>query len=192
MIYTRHNRIRKVSNADLIRYPYLTYLYLEDNLIVRLEDDTFAYLDDLISLDLSENALAKIPKSVFQLPSLEKLFLSQNWNINMVESIERAKPIISPIGLMNISYTTDESNIYDFPNLGVMPFLIELDISGNTYSNMNRTSFLGMCQLKVLHTENVTVDFQDPCDCWIINLWLRGQDVDFKLFDCRIDKSCKF
>nr|CAH7768150.1 unnamed protein product [Callosobruchus chinensis] len=79
-----YNRIRTVTKDDLNKFSYLKFLYLQDNLISELDDNVFRDMDELMTLDLSINALRSIPAAVFQLPSLKTLYLSQNRNINII------------------------------------------------------------------------------------------------------------
>lgn len=126
-----YNRIRKVDYDDLHRYPYITHLYLTDNLIAKLDDDIFKDLTSLETLDLSINALNRVPASIFQLPTLKTLYLSQNMNINVAESIENAKPILqSTLTKLDISYITEDGFTTDFPDFSDLPLLAFVNISG--------------------------------------------------------------
>lgn len=186
------NRIRKLTKADLSRFKYLKVLYLSDNLLVNLDDDLFEDLPCLHTLDISINAISKLPTTLFQLPSLTSLYLSQNGNININDAIERAKPIKSPLTQVYIGETTDDSiELPDFPNFGPMPYLAMLNISGNKYSSMTPRDFMGLCRLQVLENKNVTAEYEDPCDCWTINQWLTEKKVKFEDFHCPVIKQCK-
>lgn len=102
-----------------------------DNLIVNLEDETFKDMRKLETLDLSVNALARIPPTIFQLSSLKTLYLSQNMNINVAESIDEARPIShSSLTKLDISYITEEGATTDFPDFGELSMLAFLNISG--------------------------------------------------------------
>ncbi|KAJ8930841.1 hypothetical protein NQ314_016258 [Rhamnusium bicolor] len=155
------NRIRKVNKSDLSRFGYLTILYLTDNLLSNLDDEVFKGLESLSTLDLSLNAITKVPSSLFQLPSLNKLYLSQNLNINIIDAVEEAKPISCPLTMLDISLTTYEDNILDFPDFGIMPLLATLNITGNLYIKITPKHFAGLCSLQILINTNVTTDDSD-------------------------------
>ncbi|CAH1974516.1 unnamed protein product [Acanthoscelides obtectus] len=110
-----YNRIRTITRDDLSKFSYLKFLYLQDNLITELDDDVFSDMDELMTLDISINALRNIPATVFQLPSLKTLYLSQNRNINI---IGMARGFYRVLGKLELSFretTTSEITkiIYD-------------------------------------------------------------------------------
>ncbi|KAJ8923863.1 hypothetical protein NQ315_010445 [Exocentrus adspersus] len=185
------NRIRKVSRSDLSQFSYLKILYLKDNLLVTLQNDTFADLDSLRVLDLSQNSIKVLPSSIFTLPSLKKLYLSQNSELNWADSLENVKPVLSPISSIDISNISDEMNVIDFPDFGPMPYLQFLNISENKYKVLTPRHFAGLCSVKVLININVSNNFENSCDCWIINNWLLQRKVQFNPFICPgIESEC--
>ncbi|XP_060537340.1 tsukushi [Cylas formicarius] len=186
VIELSYNRIRKLNKGDLSNYGYVKHLYLTDNLIMNLEGECFKDLNYLETLDLSLNAIRNVPPAIFQLPSLKTLYLSQNLNINIAETIEKAKPISSPLSKLDFSFITEREDIVDFPDFGEMPFLAFLNITGNHFSYISPRHFAGMCNLQILANENVTNEFEDNCDCWRINNWLLTKNVKFTLFPCVI------
>ncbi|CAH1974514.1 unnamed protein product [Acanthoscelides obtectus] len=179
-----YNRIRTITRDDLSKFSYLKFLYLQDNLITELDDDVFSDMDELMTLDISINALRNIPATVFQLPSLKTLYLSQNRNINIIDALEGVKPINSPLTQVDISYTTPKDDVVEFPDFGPMPFLASLNISGNQYYSVKPKHFVGLCRLQKLVTDNVTIDFDTVCDCWTVNKWLMDMEVRFTPFHC--------
>lgn len=183
------NRIRKVSRADLSKFSYLKFLYLADNLLSKLDGDVFDDLTSLTTLDLSLNALNKVPPSVFQLPSLKSLYIGQNWNINIVDALEVSRPIQSPLTQIDISQTTDEENYSNFPDFGILPFLVVLNITGNFYFSIRPALFMGLCNLQKLINDNVTTEFEDACDCWKINNWLKLRKIKFTPFTCNVPQA---
>nr|CAH7768148.1 unnamed protein product [Callosobruchus chinensis] len=184
-----YNRIRTVTKDDLNKFSYLKFLYLQDNLISELDDNVFRDMDELMTLDLSINALRSIPAAVFQLPSLKTLYLSQNRNINIIDTLEGVRPINSPLTQVDISYTTGKDDATEFPYFGTMPFLSFLNISGNQYYSMKPKHFLGLCRLQILVTDNVTIEFDNPCDCWSVNKWLLDNQVRFTPFYCSASRN---
>lgn len=167
----------------------LKILYLADNLLVKLDDDLFLDMRYLQVLDLSINSLATVPTHVFQLESLQKLFLSQNMNLNLDYALKKVRPMFSPLTLLDLSFTTDDDNVPEFPKLGIMPNLLLLNITGNKYSSMKASDFAGLCKMKVLASANVTARFKVGCECWKINEWLKNKGVDFAPFICPIAKK---
>nr|XP_023023829.1 leucine-rich repeats and immunoglobulin-like domains protein 2 isoform X2 [Leptinotarsa decemlineata]XP_023023830.1 leucine-rich repeats and immunoglobulin-like domains protein 2 isoform X2 [Leptinotarsa decemlineata] len=183
------NRIRKINRFDLAPFSYLQFLYLQDNLIFKIDDDVFYDMNSLRTLDLSVNAITKLPTAIFQLPSLRTLYLSQNVNMNIIDALDSAKPIRSPLEKVDISYTTDEDNINKFPDFGPVPYLILLNITGNQYVTMTRKNLVGFCNLQILANDNVTTGFEEACECVRINQMLTFFNVKFTPFICSVAES---
>uniref|UniRef100_A0A1Y1MJK5 LRRCT domain-containing protein n=1 Tax=Photinus pyralis TaxID=7054 RepID=A0A1Y1MJK5_PHOPY len=183
------NRIRKITKDEIGKYKRVKILYLSDNLLTNLDDSTFEDLGDLITLDLSLNAIVQPPPTLFRLPSLKRLYLSQNQNINIIDMIEQAKPISSPLELLDVSF--DE--LKTLPDLGLLPYLLLYNISGNHLLNLKVSDIAGVCNLKVLANANFSASFQNPCDCWNFQQWLRNRDVAFTQIPCQItQESCPY
>ena len=70
----------RISQIEARVFPVsLEVLRLEGNKLVRVKDDTFEDLSNLIELDLAENEIMKIDGGAFSdLHSLERLFLNDN------------------------------------------------------------------------------------------------------------------
>lgn len=185
-----YNRIRKLEKDDLSKYSDLKMLYLSDNMIMSIHDDTFKSISDLNTLDLSMNGLSNLPPVVFHLPTLKSLYLGQNMNINIVDAVESAKPITSPLVQFDISYVLSEEPS-ELPDLGTMPFLIKYNISGNQITSLSTKHFAGLCSLKILDTNNVSAEYDNPCDCWMINNWLQERKVQFAPLLCKVEKAGK-
>lgn len=180
-----------MSRSDLSKFKYLKLLYLNDNFFDNLQNDTFEDLADLVSLDLSQNNIKRIPSSVFNLPSLDKLYLRQNFELNMPASLESVKPIRSPLSTIDISSTTDENSVSEFPDFGPMPFLTTLNISENRFQIIVPRHLAGLCNLQKLININVSYNYAEDCDCWIINEWLLERKVQFSTFMCSVPKDSK-
>lgn len=163
-------------------------MYLSDNLLTNLENAAFEDLDELLVLDLSINGISKLAPIIFQLPSLKKLFLSQNQNMNIIEVVEESSPITSPLERFDIGFNELET----LPDLGVMPYLILYNISGNNLLNMSPKDVAGMCNLKKLANDNFTVSFNVPCDCWNVKNWFKERDVKFTNFECSVKETGRF
>ncbi|XP_050519615.1 leucine-rich repeats and immunoglobulin-like domains protein 2 isoform X2 [Diabrotica virgifera virgifera] len=184
-----YNRIRKITRSDLSKFSSLKFLYLGDNLISKLDKDLFEDAYRLTTLDLSLNAIVTIPPSIFHLPYLNSLYLKQNLNIDIVQAVEDASPVTSPLIQIDISKTTDIENPTNFPNFGLMPLLTTLNVTGNFYFNVTPGLFMGLCNLQKLINDNVTVAFNDTCDCWRLNYWLETRGIQFTRFICLIAES---
>lgn len=175
-----YNRIRKISSSDLEKFGSLKILYLQDNMIGKIDETAFDNQDDLTTLDVSLNGIISLPPVIFQLPSLQNLYLSRNLNINLAETIEKAKPIKSPLMKLDIS----NNELETLPELGIIPTLMIYNISGNGEIHLKPSHFSGLCNLKVLDTANITGVFFHQCDCWIIENWLKERGVTFTSLDC--------
>ncbi|XP_068916858.1 uncharacterized protein [Tenebrio molitor] len=183
-----HNRIRKLTETDLEKYSKLKMLYLHDNFLGVIDDESFKGKDYLQTIDLSKNGLTKLPLELFNLPSLQTLYLGKNLNINIVDAIEKVKPVTSPLFHLDISYImSEEPN--ELPDLGVLPFLEKYNISGNKLLSTTTKHFAGLCRLKLLDTTNVSIESEQKCDCWTINRWLKNRNVKFTRFECSISES---
>lgn len=187
-----YNRLRRLKRSELSRYSGLGILYLSDNMLQSLETDTFDDLKYLSVLDLSLNGITIIPAGILQLPSLEKLYLKHNTNMNLDDALEKLKIISSPLNYLDISFTTDENFIPEFPNLKLVPYLKTLNITNNRYSSMKPKHFAGLCKMSMLLSGNVSTGFDDPCDCWKINNWLTERNVVFTPFTCPGLNTCKY
>lgn len=183
------NRIRKVTKDDLAIYPNIEMLYLSDNMLSKVDEGVLKDLTSLKTLDVSMNPLTSLPVIIFHLPSLKNLYLSQMVNMNIVEVIENAKPITSPLQHLDVSASELES----FPSLGIVPTLSKLNVSGNNEYpiTLNFENIAGLCNLKIFDTSNTTVRFTDECDCWNINQWLYKRDVRFTPFRCNVHEKGK-
>lgn len=174
------------------QFSGLRILYLAENFLSNLDDDTFVDLQYINVLDLSMNGITTFPVHIFQLPSLEKLYLRQNLNMNLDDALEKIKPILSPLTFLDISFTTEEANLPEFPDFGIMPFIHTLNITGNMYSLILPRHFAGFCRMGILITDNVTAAFDNPCDCWRLNDWLMQRNVVFRHFTCPGIKRGKY
>lgn len=179
------NRIRRLRYSDLKRYRHLKALYLQDNLLSTIAADTFDGLDDLTGLDLSGAVTIKIPENIFHLPSLQTLYLSNQLFTNIVEAIEKTKPITSPLAHLDLSY----SELERLPNMGVLPTLLKYNVSGNNLTELRVEHFSGLCGLNYLINQNINLSLSNPCDCWSVNNWLKNKVTDFTPFDCQLKEN---
>lgn len=186
-----YNRLRRLTRSEISRFSGLSVLYLSDNILHIFEEDAFDDLKSLVVLDLGLNAITKVPVRIFQLPLLEKLYLRHNQNMKLNEALEEIRPISSPLTYLDISFTTEEFNVPEFPDLGMMPLLTLLNASHNTYSLMKPKHISGLCRMLFFVSENITTTFDDPCDCWKINDWLTLRSVAFTPLTCPVLKPSK-
>lgn len=175
------NRISRISKKQLSRFTRLKLLYLSDNKIATINPDTFDSNTDLQVLDLSLNPILTLPSNLFKLPSLRKLYLGEDEWLNVVKTFEDAKPITSPIEFLDISATRMDI----LPDLGVMPYLLKYNISNLPEQVIISVKhFAGLCNLKFLENAKVSAVFEDPCECFTLEKWLKERKVRFKSFNC--------
>lgn len=157
-----------------------------------IESDTFDSNTDLQVLDLSLNSISDLPSNLFKLPSLRKLYLSENEGLKIVDVIDKAKPITSPLEFLDVSVIPMET----LPDLGIMPHLVKYNISHIPSERIiiSVKHFAGLCNLKFLENAKISAFFQDPCECIVLENWLKERKVRFKPFNCTIDyaESKKF
>lgn len=112
------NRIRKLTVASFDKYQDLKFIYLFSNLIKRIDSGTFAQLDSLEVLDLSDNNLREVPAELIELPNLRRLYLADN-DLRNEGFATMERPIRAPLESLNIANTEIER----IPNFGLMPLL---------------------------------------------------------------------
>lgn len=186
-----HNGLRKIAANDLTSFNTLQFLKIKDNLIVDVEEHAFSTMRKLRMLDLSNNTIKHIPSEVFMLPSLEKLSISYNTQVNLTNSLRQLKYVTSPLKEIDVSFTTNKNIPQEFPNFGEIPYLQHLNISGNYYVTIRPTHIAGLCNLEFFGTTNLTVVSYDGCDCWMLNDWLEMRNVLYEPLKCEFPSSCK-
>jgi Leucine-rich repeat (LRR) protein len=154
----------------------LKYLYLQDNVIRHIEDNTFAKLTDLEVLDLSGNGLMVIPTEVFMLPRLRNLYLADNY-FKSFENIP--KNIIAPLQKLSLA----NNKLFEIPKeLGILPDLFHLNISLNPLRDLKIEQFSPFCHLREVNISNSEMR---PCDCEKVRQFLvYKRDVDIFSFYC--------
>lgn len=174
------NRIRKIQSNDFSVCSSLKHLYLQDNLIIKVDELAFKNLGSLVTLDMSMNGIHILPPTIFKLPSLQNLYLSYNLNFDVNTTLEKAKPIESPLKRFHIA----DSDLTKVPDLSVIPTLIEFNVSRNSKLSMKPKHFAGLCNLQLLDLEQVNPTFEDACDCINTKSWLMERRVQFQSFKC--------
>ncbi|KAI4457654.1 ig(immunoglobulin) and lrr(leucine rich repeat) domain [Holotrichia oblita] len=175
-----HNRIREIFEEDFRPYSYLEHLYLAENILTDIDEKALEYLTSLYTLDLSSTALYKIPSGIFSLPVLNKLRLGGIRNPKMVDDIEEASPVTSPLVYLDLS----NNKLKRLPILGEVPTLEVYNVTSNTNVKLNTTMFAGLCNLQELVDINFTTTFDSACDCYVLEQWLTARHVKFTRFNC--------
>lgn len=176
------NRLREITSHDLERYSGLSILYLTDNIITEISDDSLEDKSYLHTLDISVNPFHKIPSVLFHLPALKSLRMGRIRSEHIVSDIEDAKPITSPLTYLDLSH----NKLNRLPDLGLLPTLLYYNVTGNMHVKMNITHFAGLCNLEQFINQGFTADFEDPCECWRTEMWLKERKVNFTSFQCGV------
>ncbi|XP_025832345.1 leucine-rich repeat and immunoglobulin-like domain-containing nogo receptor-interacting protein 2 [Agrilus planipennis] len=184
-----YNRIRTIKDGDLSRYSNVKILYLSDNMISNIDESALSSLTSLISLDLTLNVLDTVPLVIFHLPSLKKLYLSQNGNINIAEVVNMTKSITSPLEHIDISY----NKFQELPEFGILPTLVTYNISGNNVRKFSLRNIAGLCNLKILINNHFSAEYEDVCDCWELTKWMQLKGIQFTPLNCPVaEDACTY
>ncbi|CAH2050517.1 unnamed protein product, partial [Iphiclides podalirius] len=173
------NKLQELHSDTLASYSSIKYLYLAENQIYMIDKDAFASLTYLQTLDLSKNVILELPNSIFQLPSLRKLYLSGNPLLHLsLKDLSITKPIQAPLELLDLS----DCKINQLPDWGVLPNLILYNISHNPLRTLEALQFSVMCKLaKVDITESI--DTIKICELKTTITWFQEKRVHFQLSD---------
>lgn len=154
-------------------------MYLADNQIYLIEEDALSSLTSLQTLDLSNNVILELPNSMFQLPSLRKLYLKGNPLLHKnFKELSIQKPIRAPLELMDIS----DCKIRELPDWGSLPQLDFYNISHNPLTSLNAAHFAAMCNLAKLDLTE-SLDKMKLCDMRAAVSWFQARHVYFQLAD---------
>jgi Leucine rich repeat len=150
-----------------------------DNMINRIEDDTFSKLLNLEALDLSGNGLLEVPAEVFNLPLLRNLYIADNsfTDRGFGKVQELAKPLKAPLKILNIA----NNRLFKMPDLGVLPMLYTLNVSvrnfqryvikffsltpvfqSNSMRDLTPQQFSPFCNIKEIDLNNTNME---KCRC---------------------------
>lgn len=141
------NRLRELKNTTFTRYSNLKFLYLGDNKIQIIEPLAMEPLTSLEVLDLSLNAIISIPEMVFNMPSLRKLYVQENYLTRLNADLEvMKKPFTAPLNFIHMA----NCKLDEFPDLGILPDLQHLNVSGNTFRSLEPSNLAKLCGLKIL------------------------------------------
>lgn len=144
-----------------------------------IDKDAFASLSYLETLDLSKNVILALPDSLFQLPSLRKLYLNGNPLLHMsFKDLIITKPIQAPLELLDLS----DCKLDKLPDWGILPNLVLYNISQNPLTTLEPQHFSTMCKLaKVDLTESI--DKLKLCELKATVIWFQEKNVYFHLND---------
>ncbi|KAM3967489.1 uncharacterized protein ACR2FA_010098 [Aphomia sociella] len=173
------NRLHELQADTFSDYPNIKFLYLVENQLYRIDEEAFAPLPYLQTLDLSNNVILELPESIFQLPSLRNLYLKNNPLIHLsLSNIVLSKPIKAPLELLDIS----NCKLQKIPNWGVLPNLIQYNISHNPLVNIEAQHFAAMCALKKVDLTKSVQEIK-TCDLKPTINWFQIKAIYFELDD---------
>ncbi|XP_043461174.1 toll-like receptor 4 [Leptopilina heterotoma] len=178
------NRLVTINKDTFSRFTSLKYLDLHDNFLKKIEDSAFDPLQDLMVLDLSNTLSEKLPKGLFNLPRLEKLYIEEN---ELTEAIFKSE-VTSPLTIIQAS----KNSIKKFPNFGPLPTLIYFNISENHIEKININDIASYCKLKTLDLSKNPISFDDnTCDCQYFNSWIKHHNITVRPnFQCSTKLHC--
>jgi Leucine-rich repeat (LRR) protein len=175
MLYTRFqvldlsfNRIRELKYDSFASLTDLKYLYLFENMITHIDDDTFRGLVKLEALDLSSNNLREVPTDIFFLLNLRNLHVSNNPRL-LFDNIPT--PIKAPLQVLSLARTGMDKIPSQF---GVLPELYTLNISSNYLRNIKPQDFSPFCHL---HEVDLNETRWDECTCLEVRRYLENRGI---------------
>ncbi|KAG6458697.1 hypothetical protein O3G_MSEX011005 [Manduca sexta] len=173
------NKLQELHSDTLSSYTSIKFLYLAENQIYSIDEDALTSFTSLLTLDLSNNVILQLPNSIFQLPSLRKLYLKGNPLLHLrLNDLMITRPIKAPLELLDIS----DCKIKELPQWGPLPQLIFYNISHNPLTTLDADHFAAMCNLaKVDLTESIN-DFK-LCNLKPTVSWFQEKGVFFQLQD---------
>lgn len=127
-------------------YPSVKRLLLPYNQVHTVEPESLSALDSLEMLDLTQNAMKEVPPGLPK--SMRWLFLSNNPVANF-ENLSQA------VGLQTL--VLRDCGLRAYPDLGVLPNLVELDVAENAdMTELDLVRLANTCRLARLNvTDNV-------------------------------------
>lgn len=143
-------------------------------MIQTIEPLAFEPLTALEALDLSLNGLHTIPEAVFNLPMLRKLYISDNSLKNLNNELKlMEKPFRSPIVYLDMMNT----QLFQFPDLGMMPYLEHLNVSQNKFTSLEPKNLAYMCSLRVLDLTNSFSIGDNVCANKPLIFWFQDKEI---------------
>lgn len=157
-----HNEFVAMPSSALSEIaPVLRELDLSDNRIEHVDGTMFAAVPGLVSLSLNNNRLTILPDNVFSglSSSLHHLDLSSN---NLVKtSLRDLLHHVQGLRTLNLA----RAGLEEVPASMPLPHLAELDLSGNSLSDVPYEAITRLAQLRSLNvSSNRLVHL--PAHCW--------------------------
>lgn len=166
----------KLTNNAFECCTSLNSLHLEYNRIYILESDVFERLTSLTELDLSGNPIMVLPL----LPNtLEKLFL--NRCPYLFESGNGTVQQISQLKSLTMLHLS-RNDLQKFPKFShKMTCLVELNLTGNSITDVNVDDLARVCSLKRLHLDFyhvTTYSKEEHCTCMEFINWIHNRGIE--------------
>lgn len=173
------NKLQELDGSTFSGYSSIKYLYLRDNQIYLIEEDALSSLTSLETLDLSNNVILELTNSMFQLPSLRKLYLKGNPLLHKnFKELSIQKPIRAPLEKLDIS----NCKLKELPDWGSLPQMLFYNISHNPLTKLDAAHFAAMCKVeKIDLTESL--DNMKLCDMRSAVTWFQAKKIYFQLAD---------
>ncbi|CAL7941043.1 unnamed protein product [Xylocopa violacea] len=173
------NRVRMLTNDSLAAYTNLAYLYLGDNFIQEIQEGAFDNLRYLKVIDLSTNGCDTLPRSLFQLPYLQKIYASKN---KLSDDLFTRLEVKSPLVFLQLS----KNKLNKIPRLGSLPTLLHLNVSENNISTVTTEDLAPFCFLMVLDLTKNPIRFAArSCECHALKWWLQTRGITSRpVFNC--------
>ncbi|XP_029342601.1 decorin [Acyrthosiphon pisum] len=175
-----HNYISKLFNNSFTEYPNIKNLMLSFNKVHTIEPGALGSLAELETLDLSQNAIKEVPAGLPK--SLIQLKLNGNPVLDMWQ-LETA------VGLRVLQLRGCDLKAY--PALGIMPNLVNLDVSENAeIYDLDPAQLAVTCRLARLNVTGATNLFRPGtpgahCRCRRVVQWAHTYKVTvFGLGQC--------
>lgn len=161
----RHNYIGWLKNDSFTIYPNIKKLLLSFNKVHTIDAEALESLTELETLDLSQNAVKEVPAGLPK--SLHKLYLNGNPVMDM-------KHLARAVGLEVLLLRS--CDLEGYPALGLLPNLVELDVSDNNrIADLTPVQLAGTCRLAKLNvTETNLFRSNQPgahCRCRRVVEW---------------------
>lgn len=189
LLNLENNHIGKLDKDSFDLYPNIKKLYMAFNKVHTVEPHSLELLTELEILDLSDNAMREVPAGLPK--SLHKLYLGAN-------PIEDMSNLANALGLQTLSFRG--SDLPGYPSLGVLPNLVELDVSEvSAIVDLDPVKLAGTCRLAKLNVTG-TMLFQSGapdshCRCRRAEEWLLANKIHvYGMAPCpsplRDDENC--
>ena len=157
-IQLSYNRLTTVSTSVFSNMTRLRALYLDNNQLVALLDDTFSGLGALTGLYLRNNRLTTLSPAMFsKLKRLQHLYLGGNRLVTIPDDTFTALSNLWLLNLDGIHMATLNTTL--FRNLSNLE---RLHLENNQIERIPDQSFDGLTQLKELHLSNNRLSSVSP------------------------------